>query len=112
MAKVVERADRATTSKHEGVRTASGSNRIIDQVSQTNAGQPVATARGSDTNEKRFCRTVMNKRPTSNWRVKHARKTSLRSLKSFDVTARESFMLLTDFFASEAWLKKQRRRLF
>jgi len=72
---------------------------------------PVATTRGSDTQfEERFCRTVTNRRPISNWRVAHALKTNLPSLRSFDDTARESFMSLIVFFAIAARLKKLHRR--
>src|ERR1043166_5727735 len=67
---------------------------------------------GETWKDQSFCRTATNKCRKSSWRVSRARKTNLRSPKSFDVTARGAFMLLTDFFAIEVWLKKPRRKRF
>jgi hypothetical protein len=58
----------------------------------------------------RFCRTVTNQPPTSNWRSKHAPKTNPRLLKSFVATAREYSELPAGSFDNAAWSKKQHRR--
>jgi len=58
----------------------------------------------------RFCRTVTNQLPTSNWRSKHALRTNLRLLKSSAATAREYFALPAGSFVNAAWSKKQPRR--